>query len=490
MMKRAILLAALGTAACTVGPDFETPEIPPPAAGAFVDPGTTQVTNGPVEGQWWRLFRDPVLDRLVTDALTYNSDLRSASANLRRARAVLSEARNQRLPTTQTSGSYVYQRIGANQTGVPDAQSVEGDFFNVGFDASYQVDLFGGVSRSIEAAQGDVAVAQAQLDGARVAVAAETARLYADACGFAEQAAVARETANLQQRTLDLTRRLLEAGRGTQREVDQALVLTENARAQIPQLDAERRASLYALAALTGRNPRNVDADASRCSVPPTVDTLIPIGDGAGLIARRPDIRQAERQLAADTARVGVATAQLYPSISLLGSASLISGSLDQIASSDAFNFSLGPLISWSFPNLGAARARVRQSEAVAEGSLAAFDGTVLNALSEVEQALARYAGELERNVALRRAAAAASNAARIAELRFNTGRDSFLLRLDAERDRAAARAALAQSNATLATRQVALFNALGGGWEGAPSPARALPIGSAAPRASGDDQP
>lgn len=478
-MKRLTLLAAGLLSACAVGPNYERPATPPTAAGAFVDPGVTKVSAGAIEGEWWRLFRDPALDRLVVDALAHNTDIRVAAANLRRVRALLSEARNQRLPTTDLSARYNRQRAGANSSNIPGAQSAEFDFFQVGLDAGYQVDLFGQVSRSIEAARGDVSAAQAALDGARIAVAAETARVYAQACGFAAQATVARETAQLQDQTLDLTRRLLQAGRGTQRDVDQALVLAENARAQVPQFEAERRAALYALATLTGRPPAETDDAAEQCTVPPQVSGLIPVGDGNALLARRPDVRQAERTLAADTARVGVATAALYPSIQLLGSVSLGAQDIGQLAKSDSFNFSLGPLISWSFPNMGQARARLRQAEATADGSLASFDGTVLTALREVEQALARYAGEIERNVALRRAEAAASNAARIAGLRFSAGRDTLLQRIDAERDRASARATLAQSNSALAEAQVALFNALGGGWEKAPAPVRREPAAS-----------
>ncbi len=481
-MKRLSLIAPLLTgsllAGCAVGPNYERPATPPTAAAAFVDPGMTKVSPGAVEGEWWRLFKDPVLDRLVVEALTHNTDIRQASANLKRARAILSESRGQRLPGTTLQGGYTRQRQGtANQAatmpGVALPDAFEFDSFQIGFDASYEVDLFGRVSRSIEASRGDTEAAQAALDGARVAVAAETARTYAAACGFAAQAQVARETVELQTRTFDLTQRLVEAGRGTARDIDQARVLTENARAQVPAFEAERRAALYALATLTGKPPAELDSEANACATPPGVSDLIPVGDGQALLARRPDVRQAERALAADTARVGVATASLYPSIRLLGSVSLGAQSLDDLGKSSSFNFSLGPLLSWSFPNITAARAQIRQAEAGAEGSLAAFDGTVLTALREVEQALARYSGEIERNVALRRADTAATNAARIAILRFDAGRDSLLQRIDAERDRANARGALAQSNAALAEAQVALFKALGGGWEGAPAPVR-----------------
>lgn len=476
-MKRLVttLLASSLLAGCAVGPNYERPETPQTAAAAFVDPGMTKVTPGAVEGEWWHLFKDPALDRLVVEALTYNTDIRQASANLKRARAILSEARGQRLPGTTVQGQYSRQRTGAEsvQGLPPGVDGIENDFFRVGFDASYEIDLFGRVSRSIEAARGDTEAAQAALDAARVAIAAETARTYASACGFAAQAEVARETVRLQTRTLELTQRLVEAGRGTARDIDQARVLAENARAQVPAFEAERRAALYALATLTGKPPAELDTEASQCVTPPGVSALIPVGDGQALLARRPDVRQAERQLAADTARVGVATAALYPSIQLLGSVSLGAQNIEDLGKSSSFNFSLGPLLSWNFPNISAARSQIRQAEAGAEGSLAAFDGAVLTALREVEQALARYSGEIERNVSLRRADTAATNAARIAILRFEAGRDSLLQRIDAERDRASARAALAQSNAALAEAQVALFKALGGGWEDAPVPVR-----------------
>ncbi|VWX54341.1 efflux transporter outer membrane subunit [Novosphingobium sp. 9U] len=480
-MKRLASVAAVLLAGCAVGPNYTRPINPvTPEASTFVDPGMSKVSTGAAEGQWWRLFADPALDRLVTDALAHNTDLRQAAANLRRARAVLSEARAGRFPMTDLSASYTRQRIGLDQpqaalggagAGTNGPSGFEFDFFQAGFDVSYEVDLFGRVSRTIEAARGDAAAARAALDAARVSVAAETARTYAQACGYAAQADVARETARLQDQTLALTRRLSDAGRGTRREIDQAVVLSESARAQVPTFEGERRAALYALATLTGRPPAEIDADASACKTPPGVRTLIPVGDGTALLTRRADVREAERTLAAETARVGVATAALYPSVQLLGSASLGSTDIDRLGKARSFNFSLGPLISWSFPNMAVARSRIRQAEASSEGALAAFDGTVLTALREVEQALARYSSALEANASLRRAEAAANDAASIAGVRFEAGRDSFLQRLDAERDRAQARAALAQSNVALAEAQVALFKALGGGWEGAVEP-------------------
>ena len=474
------LAPALVLSACVVGPNYVKPSTPLTASGAgFAETArgsTVAVTALP--DHWWRLYDDPVVDRLVTEALAHNTDIRVAAANLERARAVVSEQNGARLPSTSPSAQYARQQgnsANAAAFGGSSAkpQTFQFDSFKLGFDASYEVDLFGGVTRAVEAARGDAQAAQAQLDAARVAVAAETARAYANACSNAAQTAVAQETVALQQKTLGLTNTLFTAGRGTRRDVQRADVLLAQTQATIPGFEAERRASLYALAVLTGLPPEQIDKDAAACTTPPRVRDVLPVGDGTALIARRPDVRAAERTLAADTARVGVAVADLYPKIQLLGSIGLNSTKGSQLFKGTSVNYSVGPLISWSFPNQTVGRARVRQARAGANASLATFDGKVLTALQETEQALARYAGALDRNAALRRAEASSSGAAKLSQLRFDYGADSFLLLIQAERDRADARAALAQSDAAVADAQISLFKALGGGWEDAPAPTR-----------------
>lgn len=476
MRRLALAMGLLALSGCAVGPNYRAPK---PLADKDValreaasNPTVTAVAVA--DPHWWRLFDDPQLDRLVDKALLHNTDIRVATANVRRARALLSEARAGFLPTTTASAQVQERRFNPAASGIPGAGAFETEFYTLGFDASYEVDLFGRVSRSAEAAKADFAAAGAALDAARVSIAAETARTYASMCGFAFQAASAQETAQLQQKTLDLTERLLQGGRGTRRDVDQAVVLVEQARANAATFESERRASLYALAVLTGEPPAAIDPAIANCAALPTVTRPIPVGDGRALLSRRPDVRQAERQLAADTARVGVATAALYPSITLLGSIGTASTNVRDLDSSRALTWSIGPLISWNFPFSGAARARVRQSEATAAGSLASFDKAVLTALQETEQALARLAGALDRETSLKRALDASNSAAFVAEKRFGAGSDSFLQLLDAQRSRASARAALASAQSDRAEAQVALFKALGGGWENAPEPVRA----------------
>jgi NodT family efflux transporter outer membrane factor (OMF) lipoprotein len=475
-MRLAALAGAALLAGCAVGPDYRAPEPVSGAAPRLREAAVANVTASPLPPSWWRLFDDADLDRLVEKALAHNTDLRQAAADLQRARAALSEARAGLLPTTEATAEYSRERVaplglGSAQSG--GARPVTTDFFSVGFDAAYEVDLFGGVARSIQAARADEQAAQAEVDAARVSVAAETARAYVDACSFAAQAAVARQTAELQSRTLDLTDRTFQHGRGTERDVDEARVLFEQAQAQVPTFEAERRAALYALAVLTGDPPEAVDAAADRCTTAPAARQPIPVGDGQALLARRPDVRAAERTLAADVARIGVATAQLYPSITLAGAVTLGAPKIGDLGRSRSLTYSAGPLISWNFPLNGAARARVRESRADAQHALAAFDGTVLRALQETEQALARLDGAAKREAALARAEAAASRAADISAVRFRTGSDNFLQLLVAERDRATARGALAQAQADRAAAQISLFKALGGGWEGAPEAAQ-----------------
>ncbi|OYY66109.1 efflux transporter outer membrane subunit [Sphingomonas sp. 28-62-11] len=485
-MKRLIfpVMAALGLSGCVVGPDYARPSVAPSASGPLTEATRSIAASPPISplpDRWWRLYDDPVLDRLVAEALAHNTDIRVAAANLQRARAVLAEQRGQRLPTITPNAQVTRNQFngasaaafGGGGAGGGGPQTFVVNLFDLGLDASYELDLFGGISRAIEAGRGDAEAAAATLDAARVSVAAETARAYATACSNAAQAAVAQETVDLQQKTLGLTQTLFDAGRGTRRDVERADVLLAQTQAQLPLLDAEKRAALYALATLTGRPPAEVDADASRCTAAPRVTTTIPTGDGAALLARRPDVRSAEHTLAADTARIGVAVSALYPSIRLAGSIGFNATRGSQLFKATSATYSFGPLISWNFPNQTAARAQIAQARAGADASLARFDGAVLTALREAETALARYAGALDRNAALLRAEQASSKAAALSRLRFDSGADSFLQLIEAERERADTRAARAASDAAVADAQITLFKALGGGWEEAPDPVR-----------------
>ena len=456
------MAASLLLASCVLGPQYAVPPVPPAATGGFA--GVTAATDPatPPPDHWWRLYDDPALDALVGQALVANTDLRVAEANLRRARALLAEARVQLFPLTQLGAQGGYARTAASRAG-PAGNS---QFYGAGFDVSYEVDLFGRVRNSVRAARADAEAVAAQRDATRVTVAAETARAYADACSGAAQLDVARNTLGLQTQTFDLTERQAQAGRGNPTDVERARAQLESVRATVPIYAAARRNALSRLAVLTGQPPEVTLPAAEACRTAPLLRSLIPVGDGTALLQRRPDVRAADRTLAAQTARIGVATAGLYPSISLGGSVSTAGNSIGALGRSSSVAFSFGPLISWTFPNIGAARAQIAQARASAEGALASFDGTVLNALQETEIALTNYAGELDRNAALQRARDHSAEAVRIFELRYRYGADSFLNVLDAQRTLADNQAALAASTAALSDDQVALFKALGGGWQ------------------------
>jgi len=457
-MRRLLTLtgALVLTGCAAVVPDFRSPAPEAPSQAPFVSSRSPTFTQDQPPGRWWSLFADPLLDQLVEEALAANTDLRVAGANLARARALLRETRAGRLPSTDLNADIRY------------AQDPGGDpalRYDAGLDVSYQVDLFGGIRRAIEASRADVDAVKAAFDNTRISVAAETVRAYADACSAGQQLAVARDSLSVQEQTFDLTRRLFEGGRGTALDTGQAGAQLEQVRATLPTLEAQRTGALFRLAVLTGRPPANFPAQVANCRRPPQLSRPLPVGDGASLLSRRPDIRQAERELAAATARVGVATADLYPKVTLGGSVG--SSAIGLGAIGDGFRFNIGPLISWNFPNMEVARARLGQARATADAALANFDGTWLRALEETEGGLTRYARELERRDSLRRARAQAAEAARIARLRYQAGRDPFQIVLDAERSLSNIEAELARSEAQLSDYLVSVFLALGGGWQG-----------------------
>jgi NodT family efflux transporter outer membrane factor (OMF) lipoprotein len=465
--RKATLLLSLLASACASGPDYQRPETPAASAGAFVTTAEGIDPAHALPDNWWQLYRDPVLDDLVKQALSANTDLRVASANLANARAVLSEARAGRLPSTTVSGGASYgdaAQIGGGQgTGIANLGDAQWST-NGSFGVSWEADLFGRVSRSIEAARADAQAVEAARDGVRVLVAAETTRAYLNACSYAFSLDVARASSGAAQETLKLVSAQEKAGSAGRLDVERASAAAASAQAAIPQMEGEQRAALFELAALLGTTPDSVPSAAQACSHPPSPTSALPVGDGAALLRRRPDLREAERQLAGSTARIGVATADLYPRISLGGSGNFFRN--DMVKGSDSFSFSLGPLISWSFPNISVARARVRQAQAQTDAALAQFDGKVLTALKEVEQALTRVSTGERRLESLREAQDHAERASQLADQRYRAGSVSYLDVLVAQSEMLDARSAYASALRDLSSRRVDLFKALGGGWE------------------------
>jgi NodT family efflux transporter outer membrane factor (OMF) lipoprotein len=462
----------LALAACAVGPNYRAPQTPTGAGAPFVSATPAIAAADQPPADWWRLYNDPTLDSLVQEALTENQDLKVAAANLLKASGVLAQARAGLFPTTQLSANDLWGKTGSQQlvaslTGA----KAEPAWLGAGaFNVSYEVDIFGRIRRSIEAARADAAATAEAENVVRITVAAETARAYANACAFAEQADTAQRSADLSQQVLALTTRMRDLGAKSDFDVASAAAVYDQAKAAIPTFEGERRSQLYELAVLTGRPPAEISQAAAACKAPPTIKTPLPVGDGAALLKRRPDVRQAERTLAADTARIGVATADFYPTVSLTGNAASSGTSLKQIASAGSFSYQFGPLITWSFPNLLVARAEVIQAKAQASGDIASFNSVVLNALKETEQALTAYDAELARHHALVANVSDNQRAFDLAQVQLQRGSISFPDLLQTERNLEAARAELAASDQALIDNQVAVFQALGGGWEDAPT--------------------
>ena len=453
---------------CTVGPDYHPPAPPAGASAplAALDPSLETRDQG--GDAWWHLYADPELDHLVGQAFTANTTLIAADANLEAAQAVTEGARSALFPTTGIDASAT---AGRDPT-VNEIREALGAGPKTGWiyesvaEMGYEVDLFGEVRRSIQAAEANRDAAAAARDLVKVTVAAETARGYAQICTLGEQLAVAQHSLAVTQHEAQITEARRQAGDNTVLDVARAQGLAAETSATIPLLVGERRSTLFELAALLGRTPANAPEEALACAAPPRLSALIPAGDGASLLRRRPDIRAAERRLAAATAQIGVATAALYPRVSLTGFWGTGSNQFDLLGTTQGLTWGIGPSISWSFPNQSGPRARIHQARANAAAALAEFDSTVLDALSETTQALARYSAEIDHRNALGVFQAKARQAYGLAHDQFQAGAISTLDLLTTEQSLVAADSAVAASDSAIVQDQIAVFKALGGGWQ------------------------
>jgi NodT family efflux transporter outer membrane factor (OMF) lipoprotein len=317
----------------------------------------------------------------------------------------------------------------------------------------------------VEASHADAEAAAAGRDAVRITVAAETTRAYAQICALGEQIAVARQSVEVTTHQAEIARQRLKLGAGTDFDVVRSEQQAAQTKAAIPPLEGQRRSALFQLTALLGRTPSKAVTEAEACVVPPQLKAPLPVGDGASLLKRRPDVRLADRRLAAATARIGVATADLYPRITLTGFYGGAAPDLADLPRNAGLVWGVGPQINWSFPNMAGPRARLAGTRANATASLANFDNTVLQALKETEQALAIYGAELDHRRALGEALDKAQRAFDMAHGQFAAGAASTLDTLTSQQTLVAASAQAAASDAALAQDQIAVFKALGGGW-------------------------
>ncbi len=497
--------AASVSMSCMVGPNYRVPDDAMPAGWgqtgtdtAATRPSVT-TTRPVVITQWWATFNDPVLDSLVARAARANLDLRQARARVIEARASRAAARASLLPSLDFAPSYQHTRVSQNgvagfggggsgggvtvnpQPGPTGSGAIPGgafpsefDLYQVGFDASWELDVFGGARREVEAADADLGASVERQRDALVTVLAEVARNYVELRALQRRLDIARANLAAQRETLEITRDRAKNGVTTQLDVSRAVALVATTAATLPALEAAVRQSIDRLALLIGRTPDDeFAAELSRPAPVPGVPAEVPVGLPSDLLRRRPDVRQAERELAAATARVGVATADLFPRFSLTGAAGLQSLDAGNLFDWDSRFYSLGPSVRWHLFDAGRVRANIAIQGARAERALAAYQKTVLTAVQEAHTALVNYANEQVRRQSLREAADADRTSLDLARQQYRQGLVDFLTVLDAQRSLLASEDALAQSDQAVANDLVAIYKALGGGWEADPATSR-----------------
>ncbi len=481
--------SALALGACTVGPNYAGPPRTLSDGGAgtgFRRAGPTALATAPGVAAWWTELNDATLTDLEARALAANPNIAVAQARLHQARASLRLERANGAPSANASATYLHARLpgidlgGATGSGSGGAASGSGgsssgasasavDFYNVGFDASWEIDLFGGRRRSVEAARAQAEAAEADVADAQVSLTAEVAQAYVNLRDRQRRIGLSQQSARMQQQMLALTQQRFDRGAASALDVERLRGQVEATNGQIVPLQAELESYLDALAVLTGQEPGALDALLAPAAPVPLPPAQVAVGDPAALLQRRPDIRAAERQLAQRTARIGVADAARFPRLNLLGLIGLGGTQLSDI-SPDKLTAIAAPMLQWNFLDFGRNRARLNQAEAQRDEAEAQYRGTVLRALQDAEDSLSRFGHRRETVASLARSKASADRAAALMQQRFRAGTATLIDTLDAERQRVAADQNLSAGIAGLTGDFVSLQKALGLGWS-APAP-------------------
>ena len=465
---RGLALTALAStlAACMVGPDYVRPEAVAPARFAHAPVGAGAAAAAPAaDDAFWRSFGDPMLDRLVQDALAANHDLRIALATRERAQAAWRGTRFDALPVVTAGADAADARASADQLPGVELDARDTERYSATLAASWELDLFGRIRRALEAGHADADAATADLAAAQVAIAGELARTYFELRGLQERLRVAHANVDNQRETLRLVDARFEAGGANDFDTARARAQLESTLAMIPALEAQAAFSMHRIAVLAGRAPDALLAQLSEPVALPALPARIDAGTPGALLRRRPDVASAERRLHSATARIGIATADLFPRFTLGGllGTQAVDASALFARESETRLVALG--IDWSFLDVGHVRARIAASEADASAALARYEQSVLLALEDTENALVRYARARSEDAHLERAAADSERAAGLARVRFEAGATGLFEVLDAERTRLQAQDAYAAARTRSATGAVALFRALAGGW-------------------------
>ena len=470
--RMVILLSAtcLTLSACSnVGRDYEAPSTP------TLSPTVLQEANSEMFGaaapvkDWWNTLEDKQLSGLVTKALLHNLDIKIAIATMDEARAVATGSRLEQLPTVTPEASL--------KTAHDSKKSHFGGFgksdyntYEAGFDASWELDFWGRVSGQVDADAARLESAEANLNGVYVTVAAEVARNYIELRGGQARLDIAKKNTENQQKTFDIAQKLEAGGRGNGLDLDRAQAQLVSTLATVPTLEASVNASLNRLAVLTGQTPDVLRGELSESKPLPTIPSSIAVGDAGALLKRRPDVRAAERDLAASVADYNVNVADLYPRITVDGNIGFVATAVADLFTGNALSAFIQPGLRWYGLDRERVEARIDATDARTRGQLANFDKTVLGALAEVDTSMVNFSREQQRRTQLAQAAKSSTHAAMLAKMRFDAGLDSFLDVLDSDARMFAAQDQLVASETQAAVDVIALYKALGGGWEVVPA--------------------
>jgi NodT family efflux transporter outer membrane factor (OMF) lipoprotein len=459
------IAAALGLVlgGCAVGPDYHAPRSD--ISGQWSTPlagGETQ--NSAELGAWWKRFNDAALDEYIATATGANLTLRAARERVREARAERDAAAGGEWPTLASSATYSRNRISGNSfpslPGVP----LDYNLYTVGFDAVWELDIFGGIRRTVEAATAEVGAAEYARRDLLVSVLAEVARNYIDARAYQAQLGVTAQNVSVQQDVLNLTRSRYESGLSSELDVQEATALLSATQSRVPALEAAFQRSVHHLAVLLGKVPGALLQQMSEVKPIPLTPPTVPVGLPADLLRRRPDIWREERLLAASTARIGVAKAELFPKFSLTGDLGVASTSSSNFLEYTSRHGSIGPTARWNLFEAGRLRANVRVQNARQEQALRTYEHTVLFALEEVENALSAYGKEQQRRESLQRSVQANQRALELSRQLYESGLADFLRVLDSERTLYVTQGELIESERSVSADLVQLYKALGGG--------------------------
>lgn len=473
IFMRGICLVAL--AGCAVGPDFRKPDTGVPSKwqglSGLQSSRETVITSAPAElVEWWKNFNDPVLTSLIERAVHSNLDLQQAEARIHEARAARGVAAAALWPEMDVNGQYERSGSGSHSSSGPGTSPGSGgtvrNYFQVGLDASWELDFFGGTRRNIEASEADLLAAVEDRRDVFVTLVSDIGKNYANLRLYQLQLEIARNNLAAQQRTAEITRKRHEAGYVGRLDVANAQAQVATTQSQIPVLESSARNTIYTLGLLLGQEPTSLQEELSGEKPIPPTPPLIPAGLPSDLLRRRPDIRRAEAQVHAATARIGVATADLFPKFSLTGSFGFSGNDISNLGNWSGRSWSWGPSASWPIFDAGRIRWNIEEQNAIRRQTLLTYQQAVLTALKDVETALISYANELQHNRLLAEAVRNNKDAVELAMTLYLAGKTDFLNVASAQRSQFVSEDSLAQSTNSLTTDLIALYKALGGGWE------------------------